>query len=58
MEFRDEVFLRISGEKGRLSRGFKEIKFHADLKGKETQIYNKSPLPPFKGESHLLAHLK
>ena len=33
-------------------------KFHADLNGKETQIYNKSPLPPFKGESHLLAHLK
>ncbi len=48
--------------------------FHADLKKnftqiknkKETKIYNKSPprnsagqaLPPFKGESHLLAHLK
>ena len=41
-------------------------KFHADLNGKKTQIYNKShprnsagqALPPFKGESHLLAHLK
>ena len=46
MEFRVGLFLRISGEKGRLSRGLKKIKFHADLKGKETQIYNKSPLPP------------